>query len=113
MEDQKPGLVRQQDAKGEGLEQKVNVSKRSEVKSRTQGSRPRTQNKCKAKNSPSDDRPSRGQGQECSRPRTKDIGASVLKKERSSKRFFRRSKKKKFPKFFSGELQKKGVQNNF
>ena len=43
----------------------------------------------KAKNSPSEDRPSRGQGQECSRPRTMDTGANV-----SPKIFFRRSQKK-------------------
>ena len=55
----------------------------TEVESRKQGSRPRpnTQKKPEAK-----DRPSRGQGQECSRPRTgmleaKDTGASVLQKK--------------------------------
>ena len=60
----------------------------------------------KANDSPSENRPSRGQGQECSRPRTKDTGASALQKEglqnifsgrsprkRSSKNFFRRSTK--------------------
>ena len=47
----------------------------------------------------SEDRHSRGQEQECSRPRTKDIGASVLKK--------------KFVKIFSGDLQKKGLQKFF
>ena len=44
-----------------------------------------------AKDSPSEDRPSRGQGQECSRPRTKDTGASVKKK--SLKQFFQAFKK--------------------
>ena len=34
--------------------------------------------KSEAKDSPSEDRHSRGQGQECSRPRTKDTAASVL-----------------------------------
>ena len=69
----------------------------SEVESRTQGSRPRprTQKKsvAKTKDSLSEDRPSRGQGQECSRPRprTKDTAASVLQKKRFSKKFFRRS----------------------
>ena len=67
------------------------------MESRTQGSRPRprTQKKseAKAKDSLSEDRTSRGQGQECSRPRTKDTGASVLKK------------KKGLQKFFSGDLQ--------
>ena len=58
--------------------------------------RPRTQkkSKAKAKNSLSEDRPFRGQGQECSRarPRTKDTGASVLKKKKKVfKIFFRPS----------------------
>ena len=60
----------------------------SEVESRTQGSRPRTQKKseAKVKDSLSEDRHSRGQGQECSRPRTQ---AQVLskKKKRSSQKF--------------------------
>ena len=43
-------------------------------------------------------RPSRGQGKERSRPRTKDTGASVFQKQI----FFRRSPKKKvFKKFFT------------
>ena len=71
----------------------------SEVESRTQGSRPRTQNKseAKSKDSPSEDRHSQGQGQECSgpRPRTKDTNASVL---------FWRS-----PNIFASDL---GLQNN-
>ena len=57
--------------------------------------------KTKAKDNPSDDRPSRGQGQECSRPRTKDTSASVLQKKRSSQKFFRRSPEKNdFQKIF-------------
>ena len=68
---------------------------RSEVESRTQGSRPRprTQKKSETKDSLSEDRHSRGQGQECSRPRprTKDTGESLLLEKRSSKIFFRRS----------------------
>ena len=58
-----------------------------EVESRTQGSRPRprTQKKseAKAKDSLSEDRTHRDQGQECSRPRprTKDTSASVLQKK--------------------------------
>ena len=52
---------------------------------------------CPAKDSPSEDRPSRGQGQECSRPRTKDTAASVLYKK----------KEKRFSKKFLGDLQKK------
>ena len=51
--------------------------------------------KSEAKNSLSEDRPSRGQGQECSRLRTKDTAATVLKKK----------KKKGFQKRFSGDLQ--------
>ena len=84
---------------------------RGQVESRTQGSRPRTQKKSEAKDSLSEDRHSRGQGQECSRlrPRTKDTSASALqkkkdlhknflgdlkkKKKRSSQKFFRRSPK--------------------
>ena len=67
----------------------------TEVNSRTQGSRPRTQKKSEAKDSLSEDRPSRGQGQECPRPRprTKDTAASVLQK------------KKGLQKSFSGNLQ--------
>ena len=79
----------------------------SEVESRTQGSRPRprTQKKseAKAKDSLSEERHSRGQGQECSRPRTKDTSASALQniKKRSSQKFFKRSPQKNvFQKFF-------------
>ena len=74
-------------------------SRASEVESRTEGSRPRprprTQKKSEAKDSLSEDRHSRDQGQECSRPRprTKHISASVLQK------------KKVFKNFFSGDLQ--------
>ena len=47
--------------------------------------------KSEAKDSLSEDRHSRGQGQECSRPRTKDTSASALqKKKRSSQKFFKR-----------------------
>ena len=44
-----------------------------------------------AKDSLSEDRPSRGQGQKCLRPspRTKDTAASVLQKKKFSKNFFR------------------------
>ena len=46
----------------------------------------------KAKDSLFEDRPSQGQGQECSklRPRTKDTAATVLQKKRFSKKLFRR-----------------------
>ena len=71
------------------------------MESRTQGLRPRTQKNprprtafprtdpLEAKDSLSEDRPSRGQGQECST--TKDTAASVFQKKRSSKKFFRQS----------------------
>ena len=68
------------------------------MESRTQGSRPRTQKKSEAKDSLSEDRHSRGQGQECSRPRprTKD-----------TKRKCSPKKKKGLHKNFSADLQKK------
>ena len=103
----------------------------SEVELRTQGSRPRprTQKKseAKAKDSLSEDRHSRGQGQECSRPRRRPrtafprtelsrprIGMLEAKakdqrhkhkcspkKKRSSQKFFRRSPQKNiFQKIF-------------
>ena len=102
-------------------------NQRSEVESRTQGSRPRTQKKseAKAKDSLSEDRHSRGQRQECSRPRprTKDTSASALqkkkvftkifqaippppKKKRSSQNFLQAiSTKKRFLKNFSNAPQ--------
>ena len=62
--------------------------------------------KSKDKNSPSEDRPSRGQGQECSWPRTKNTSANAhQKRNTSSKFFFRDLKKKGFKNFFSGVLQ--------
>ena len=108
----------------------------SEVESRTQGSRPRprTQKKseAKAKDSFSEDRPSRGQGQECSRPRTKDTSASVSKKKvftkifqaiskkkKSSRKIFRRSPEKNaFQKFFQAlhkilSIQKKVLSSSW
>ena len=90
----------------------------SEVESRTQGSRPRTQKKirgqgqghkkkseAKAKDSLSEDRYSRGQGQECSRPRprTKDTSASALQKK----------KKKVFTEIFQAISTKKRFLKNF
>ena len=93
------------------------------MESRTQGSRPRqgTQKKPEAKDSLSEDRHSRGQGQECSRrPRTKDTIAGALQKikKRSSQKFFRRSPKKKnkkkvFTKFFKRSPQKNVSQKIF
>ena len=41
-----------------------------------------TRLEAKAKDSLSEDKPSRGQGQECSRPRIKDSAASVLQKKK-------------------------------
>ena len=76
----------------------------TEVESRTQCSRPtpRTQKKIrgKAKYIPSEDRPSRCQGQKCSRQRTQAV--SVLQ-----------NKNKGLEDFFSGDLQKKVFKNFF
>ena len=77
----------------------------AEVESRTQGSRPRPNTKksvakAEAKDSLSEDRPSRGQGQECSRPRPRT----------QPQVFF---KKKRLQKSFSGNLQFKGVARIF
>ena len=83
----------------------------SEVESRTQGSRPRprTQKKseAKAKDSLSEDRHSRGQGQECSRLRNKDTSASALQKKKKGlhKIFQAISSKKRFLKNFSSASQ--------
>ena len=44
--------------------------------------------KSEAKDSLSEDRPSRCQGQECSRPRTKDTAASVLQKKKVFKKVY-------------------------
>ena len=89
------------------------VIRLTEVESKTQGSRPRprprTQKKseAKAKHSPFEDRHSRGQGQECSRPwpRIKGTNASVLEKKVFTKIFQAVSSKKRFPKNFSGAPQ--------
>ena len=65
-----------------------------------------------AKDSPSEDRHSRGQRQKCSRPRTKDTSASALQKKRSSQKFFSRSQKKKvFTKIFLAISRKKRLKN--
>ena len=91
----------------------------TEVESRTQGSRPRTQKKSEAK----DTKKIRGQGQgqpfrgqTLSRPRTGMLGAKAKdqghkrkcspKKKRSSQKFFKRSpQKKRFSKNFSSAPQ--------
>ena len=93
---------------------------KSEVESRTQGSRPRTQKKSetKAKDSLSEDRLSRGQGQECSRPRprTKDTSASALQKKKGLHKNFSgdlQKKKRSSLKFFKRSPQKNVFQNIF
>ena len=78
----------------------------AEVESRTQGSkpRPRTQKKfeAKAKDSLFEDRTSRGQGQKRSRPRTKDTGASVLRKKVFKNFFQAISNSVAYPEFLIG-----------
>ena len=87
------------------------------MESRTHGSRPRprTQKKSKAKDSLSEDRHSRGQGQECSRPRTKDTSASALKKKKVLTKFFQAisRKKKVFTKIFQAISTKNAFQKIF
>ena len=60
--------------------------------------------KFEAKNSPSENRPSPSQGQECSRSRTKDTGGSILQKKKFFKNFFqaisRLGKQKRSSKIF-------------
>ena len=89
----------------------------TEVESRTQGSRPRprTQKKseAKAKDSLSEDRYSRGQGQECSRPRTQAEVLSKLKKKVFTKIFQAIQKKKVFSKIFQAISTKKRFPKNF
>ena len=70
----------------------------------------------KAKDSLSEDRHSRGQGQECSRPRprTKDTSASALQKKKKvfTKIFQAVSTKKRFPKNFSRAPQNFNIPKN-
>ena len=82
------------------------------MESRTQGSRPRTQKKSKAKDDLSEDRHSRGQGQECSRPRTQ---AQVLSKKKKGlhKNFCDLQKKKGLTKIFQAISTKKRFPKNF
>ena len=97
------------------------VTRFTAVESRTQGSRPRpprlrTQKKseAKAKNRLSKDRPSRGQRQECSRPRlmTKDTSRKCSpKKEKRKKKVF--AQKSRIFRKISGVLppsEKKGFR---
>ena len=88
------------------------------MESRTQGSRPRprTQKKSEAKDkdSLSEDRHSRGQGQECSRPRTQAQVLSKKKKKILTKIFLLISKKKKvFTKIFQAISTKKRFPKKF
>ena len=62
----------------------------------------------KTKNSPSEDRPSRGQGQECSRTQ-----AQVFSKKKSSKNVSGVSKKKVFKNFFHAISKKKSLKHFF
>ena len=91
------------------------------MESRTQGLRPwpRTQNKSEAKDSLSKDRHSRGQRQECSRPRPR-TQAQVLSKKKKKKKSLHKnfqviSKKKKrsSQKFFKRSPQKNVFQKLF
>ena len=98
----------------------ISVGYSSEVESRTQGSRPRprTQKKseAKAKDSLSEDRHSRGLGQECSRPKPRTQAQVLSKKKKSTQKFFRRSSKKKkeaFTKIFQAISTKKRFPKNF
>ena len=81
------------------------------MESRTQGSRPRPRtpkkSEAKAKDSLFEDRHSRGQGQECSRPRTQ---AQVLSKKKKKKK---KKKKRSSQKFFKRSPQKNVFQKNF
>ena len=68
-----------------------------------------TKSEAKAIDSPFEDRPSRGQGRECSRPRPR-IQAQVFSKKKAFKNFFRQSPKKGLQKFFSGDRQNLTIQ---
>ena len=61
------------------------------------------------KDSPSEDRPYRGQEQECSMPRTKDTSASVLQKNNQKKvlKIFFQAKRKGLQIFFQATSKKK------
>ena len=82
--------------------------------SRTQGSRPRprTQKKSEAKESLSEDRHSRRQGQKCSRPMTKDTSASALQKKKIITKIFQAISKKK-TKIFQAIFKKKRSSQKF
>ena len=67
----------------------------------TRGGVEDTRLEAKAKDNLYEDRPSRGQGQECSSPRTKNTATSVLQKKKGPQ------------KLFSGDLQFIGVPKIF
>ena len=72
--------------------------------------------KSEAKDSLSEDRHSRGQGQECSRPRTKDTNASALQKKKVFTKLFQaisKTKKRSSQKFFKRSPQKNVFQKIF
>ena len=84
-----------------GLEAKAKNTKPSEAK---------------AKDSPSENRPYRGQGQEClrPRPRTKNTGGKCFPKKKGLQNFFRRSPQKKvFNHVFTRLQEKNGLQKCF
>ena len=60
----------------------------------------------KAMDSPSKDRTSRGQEQQCSRPRTKDTSASVLQKKKNCSQNFQEISRKNVSKNFFHALHK-------
>ena len=66
----------------------------------------------KAKDSLSEDRHSRGQGQECSRPRTKDTSASAVQKKKGLYKNFSGEKKRSYYNY-SGDLHKKTFSKKF
>ena len=81
---------------------------RLEAKAKVKDTKKKSEAKTKAKDSLSEDRHSRGQGQECSRPRprTKDTSASALQKKKVFTKIFKAiSTTKRFPKNFSSAPQ--------
>ena len=87
------------------LEDKAKDTKKSEAKAKDTK---KSEAEAKAKDSLSEDRHSRGQGQECSRPRprTKDASASALQKKKVFTKIFQAiSTKKRFLKNFSSAPQ--------
>ena len=114
------------------LEAKAKAKDTKKIRGQGQGqpfrgqtlSRPRTgMLEAKAKDSLSEDRHSRGQGQECSRPRTKGTKRSALQKKKKkvftkifqaiSKKKKKKKKKKVFTKIFQAISTKKRFPKNF